>query len=144
MKKIVNFDEYIEDFVWDKQLHFPVPTVNYIRRRTGGDLLLDFDTVDEAEGKIIQVVRSAKNYLFVDRMDLLEWEWELAHDVDLIYEVLEYIMEFIGFAFTTGDYSELFSIGSKKVMIPAIERAKNNLVGARKTIPFPVEFRKGY
>ena len=93
MFELIKFENYSQDFKWDHHLHFPVPTLNYILNRTGQDLLLLFDTQQEAKGSVNAVVRTAKNFLFKGRRDILQWEWHIAHDIDVLYEILEYIME---------------------------------------------------
>ena len=64
MNEIINFDLYDNDFKWDYKLHFPIPTLDYIKRRTGDSLSNNFDTLLEAEGAVIAVVRSAKKLSF--------------------------------------------------------------------------------
>lgn len=141
---LIDFKLHEDDFVWDYELHFPIPTLNYIVRRTGNDLLKEFDTVDEAKGNVIAVVRSAKNYLFLGRRDMLEWEWQIAHDIDLLKQVLEYLMEFLNFAFLAGDYADVFKVANGDMKAPAIYSARNNLVRARKVMPYIRDFRVGY
>lgn len=70
--ELVNFELYNEDFEWDHKLHFPVPTLEFIKKRTGEDMLESFDTALQAKGSVISITRSAKNYLF-----LIELIWRL-------------------------------------------------------------------
>lgn len=144
MNKLVDFEKDKDDYTWDKIIHFPIPTLNYIMKRTGEDLLLDFDTKLEAEGKLVAITRTAKNYLFSNRVDLLAWEYTIAHDRQLLYEVLDYVLEFINFAFTTGDYKQLMEFKNDRSYSLALVNAKNNLLGAKKVIINPVNFRDGY
>ena len=37
--ELVNFELYNEDFEWDYKLHFPLPTLEFIKKRTGEDML---------------------------------------------------------------------------------------------------------
>lgn len=144
MNEIINFDLYDNDFKWDYKLHFPIPTLDYIKRRTGDSLSNNFDTLLEAEGAVIAVVRSAKNYLFSGRLDMKAWEFHMSRDIDLLYEVLEYLLEVINFAFVSGDYIEFFRVLDGKTESPALKNAKNSLLGARKTIPYGAKIREGY
>ena len=142
--ELVNFKLYNNDFEWDYNLHFPIPTLQYITRRTGTDLLRFFDTELEAQGKIINVVRTAKNFLFSNRVDMKVWEYNIAHDKKLLYEVLEYILEFINFAFITGDYQELFIFNDEKKVSISLRSAKYNLLGAKKVMINNISFYEGY
>lgn len=144
MIELVKFDEYESDFTWDDVLHFPVPTINYIKKRTGEDILLHFNTDLEAKGTILAITRTAKMYLFAGRTDILEWEWSIAHSKETLYQVLEYILEFINVAFVTGDYKDLLEIRKAKDYSVALQNAKYALLGARKVIPFRTKFRVGY
>lgn len=142
--ELVNFELYNNDFEWDYNLHFPIPTINYIIRRTGTDLLRFFDTELEAKGNVISVVRTAKNFLFSNRLDMKTWEYSIAHDKSLLYKVLEYVLEFINFAFITGDYEELFNFNDEKKLSISLKSAKNNLLGAKKVMLHNVKFYEGY
>lgn len=144
MKELVVFENYSQDFIWDKKLHFPIPTLNYVLNRTGQDLLLLFDTQEEAKGAVLAVVRTAKNFLFRGRRDILEWEWHIAHSIGLLYEVLEYLMEFINFAFISGNYDDFYKILDDKKKVRALEEARSILVGAKKVNIFVNEYRKDY
>lgn len=141
---LLNFIEYSEDFKWDYKLHFPVPTLKYIKDRTGNDLMLEFDTQEEAKGAVIAVTRSAKNFLFSGRRDMLAWEYDIAHNKNLLYEVLEYVLEFINFAFLSGSYEDIFRLETKAKESEALRNARANLVGAKKIIPFMIRYREGY
>lgn len=144
MKETIIFEDYNQDFNWDRRLHFPIPTLTYILNRTGQDLLLLFDTQEEAKGAVLAVVRTAKNFLFKGRRDILEWEWQIAHNIGLLYEILEYQMEFINFAFISGNYDDFYKVLDDKKKVRALEEAKNMLVGAKKISPYVREYRKDY
>lgn len=144
MDKLLEFDKYKKDFTWDKILHFPIPTLNYIMQRTGEDMLLNFDTELEAKGAVVSIVRTSKLFLFSNRVDMLEWEYAIAHSEDILYQVLEYILEFINVAFVTGDYKQILEIRDNKDYSVALQNAKTNLLGARKVLPFVTKFREGY
>lgn len=142
--EIINFIEHNNDFEWDLALHFPVPTLNYIMKRTGEDLLKLYDTELSAQGAVIAATRSAKNYLFADRLDMEAWEYYTARDITLLYSVLEYIVEFINFALITGDYIEYFKASTVKIESLGIFSAKQNLISARKVLPYNAQIRVGY
>lgn len=144
MKELVNFELYENDFIWDYRLHFPIPTLNFVRKRTGENLLVNFDTELDANGSLVAVVRSAKNFLFYNRLDMKAWEYEMAHDVELIYEVLEYILEVVNFAFISGDYIELYKVLDGKQKSMALESAKASLLGATKKLPIGTKIRVDY
>lgn len=141
---IIDFSQHTNNFTWDYKLHFPVPTLNYIKARTGEDVAVLFDTAKEAEGRVLAVVRSAKNYLFEKRIDTKAWEWHIAHNEKLLYEVLEYLLEVINFAFITGDYAELLRVLDGKETSVALDNARGAVLGARKTIPYGAPIREGY
>ncbi len=142
--ELVNFELYNEDFEWDYKLHFPVPTLEFIKKRTGEDMLESFDTALQAKGSVISITRSAKNYLFFNRVDMKAWEYYISRDVDLIYDVLEYILEVINFAFISGDYIELYKVLEGKQRSLGLESAKSNLLGAVKVLPPGAKVRVGY
>ena len=144
MDKLVDFEKYKEDFKWDDIIHFPIPTLNYITKRTGKNILLDFDNELEAEGNILAITRTAKNYLFSNRVDLLEWEYSIAHNKQLLYEILDYVLEFINFAFITGDYRQVMEFRKDQGYSIALINAKNNILGAKKVMLKSVNFREGY
>ena len=62
--ELVDFIKDSNDYTWDYKLHFPVPTLNYIEQRTGQSMLARFNSVQQAEGNLVALVRSAKNFLF--------------------------------------------------------------------------------
>lgn len=142
--ELIQFELYNNDFTWDMVLHFPVPTLNYITRRTGQNLNDVYATEEEAKGAVIAAVRSAKTFLFNNRTDMKEWEYLAAHDINTTYNVLEYILEFINFALITGDYIEYFKATPTKNVSLGLEAAKKNLLGGRLTLPFVVKYREGY
>lgn len=144
MNKLVNFIEYNNDFEWDYRLHFPIPTLNYITSRTGEDLLNHFDTELEAKGSVVSITRSAKNLLFFNRLDMKAWEYYMAHDVNLIYDVLEYVLEVINFAIISGDYLDFYKVMEGKRKSLALESAKKSLLGASKIVPINAKIRVDY
>lgn len=135
---MLDFEKYTNDFTWDTYLKFPIPTVSFVMRRTGQDVFRFFDTEGEALGNLVAMTRSAKNYLFSNRTDLKAWEQLLQRDIELVYNVLEYILEFINFALFTGDYEELFKKGDEKAIGLGLKNAKLMLVSGRKVLPFGV------
>lgn len=135
---MLDFENYTNDFTWDKHLKFPIPTVSFVMRRTGQDVFRFFDTEGEALGNLVAMTRSAKNYLFSNRTDLKAWEQLLQVDIELVYNVLEYILEFINFALFTGDYEEIFKKGDDKAIGLGLKNAKLMLVSGRKVLPFGV------
>jgi len=146
MSNIVNFNEYSNDFYWDFKLHFPIPTLNYILNRTGEDLLAKFETETEANGVVLKVSRTAKNYLFNSRTDMLKWEYAIARDIDMIYEVLEYLLSFIDFSIIMGRYDDLFMSIEKGKIFNSLQMAKENMK-ANRTATFYIpndEIRVGY
>ena len=142
--KLIDFKKFESDFKWDDTLHFPIPTINYIMKRTGKDMLRHFDTQLEAEGNIVTYVRTAKNYLFSNRVDELEWEYIVAHNEKLLYQVLEFILEFINFALVTGDYTDIFKFKNDVETNIGLRNAKRSLLGAKIVLLGNVEFRVGY
>lgn len=142
--EIINFIKYSDDFKWDYTLHFPVPTINYITKRTGHDLAADYDTILEAEGAVVAATRSAKNYLFSGRTDMLAWEYNLARNKKMIYDVLEFICEFINFALITGDYDEYFKANHNKLESIGLASAKQNLLGPKQVLIYSKNIREGY
>lgn len=125
--EIVVFDNYSSEFRWDYKLHFPIPTANYILNRVGIDINSRHDTTDEANGTILAIVRTARNYAYraKNQADIIGTNYYLAHDIDMIYKALEYIMEFINIFYTSGSYLDLLNVG-QKVVIPAIDNALND------------------
>lgn len=142
--EIINFENYATDFKWDNNLHFPVPTINYVRQRTGESLLRYYDTELDANGALVAATRSAKNYLFAGRTDMFAWEYYAARDIKLTYSVLEFIMEFVNYALLTGDYIDYFKTSTTIPDSLSIKAAKNNLLGARKVLPPFAKVREGY
>lgn len=128
------FKKYDKDFIWDKVLEFPIPTIEYIMRRTGIDMFRFFDDEPSANGGIMAVARSAKNYLFSDRIDVKDFTLVLENNIDLIYHTLEYILEFINFSYITGEYEDLLKINNPKNMSVALKNAKQTLIGKRKIV----------
>lgn len=122
--KIVDFKKYDADFIWDKLLHFPVPTANYVLNRTGVDVNARHDTTTEANAMLLSIARTAKNYMFKNKfaLDREGTELRIALDIELIYKVLEYIMEFVHIFYTSGSYVDLLNNGGI-VEIPAIDYA---------------------
>lgn len=146
MSGIIDFDNYSQDFIWDYKLHFPIPTLTYILNRTGEDILSKYGTETEANSTILKITRFAKNYLLQTRDNMLKWEYKIARDIDLLYEVLEYLLSFIDYAIIMGRYDELFNRIDKNEVIPSLEIAKQNLSVSRNAgfyIPHS-EIRVGY
>lgn len=141
---LIDFKKYNNDFIWDMNLHFPVPTSNFVLRRTGVVLTRFFDTELEIQGNLVSLVRSAKNYLFYNRTDKEAWEYLVAHDIELLYSVLEYIIEFINFALINGDYLDYFTMKNDKKVSLAIKAAKSNLLGSKKVLLGNVKLYEGY
>lgn len=131
MGNIINFYDYSQDFIWDYKLHFPIPTRTYILNRTGEDMLSKFGTETEADAVILKMTRFAKNYLLPIRNNMLKWEYKIARDIDLLYEVLEYVLGFIDYAIIMGRYDEMFNKIDKNERIPSLEIAKQNLSVSR-------------
>lgn len=125
--ELVNFENYDVEFVWDKIIHFPIPTDNYILNRTGIDVNTRHATSDEAKGTILAICRTAKNYAFRYKMplDASGTEYYLSHNYKAILLTLEYIMEFINIFYTSGSYLDLLNVG-QRVVIPAIDNALSN------------------
>lgn len=126
-KSVVEFEKYDVEFKWDKKLRFPIPTANYILNRVGIDINSRHTTSDEANGTILAIVRTAKNYAYKNKTDKDQngTDYYLAHDINAIYRTLEYIMEFVNIFYTSGSYLDLLNVGGK-VVIPAINNALNS------------------
>ncbi len=125
--EIVVFDNYSSEFAWDYKLHFPIPTAEYILNRVGIDINNRHDTTTEANGTILAIVRTARNYAYRGKtqLDILGTNYYLSHDIEMIYKALEYVMEFINIFYTSGSYLDLLNVG-QKVVIPAIDNALND------------------
>lgn len=52
---------------YSKELHVAVPTLDYIKRMTGIDVLLEEGEETRAEGKIISLCRKARDFLMINR-----------------------------------------------------------------------------
>lgn len=142
--ELVNFIEDSQDYTWDETLSFPIPTLNYITKRTGQNMLYRFNTEEEAKGNVVALVRSAKNYLFRNRIDEKEQVYYMAHDKERLYKALEYILEFINFAFVTGDYVDFFKMTTGNINSLALRNAALNLLGGRMILPPNIEYGVGY
>lgn len=142
--ELVDFIKDSNDYTWDYKLHFPVPTLNYIEQRTGQSMLARFNSVQQAEGNLVALVRSAKNFLFKNRLDEKEQVYTIAHDRDRLYEVLEYILEFINFAFTTGDYADFFKLENTSKKSQALESACRQFLGAKMILLRYIDYGDGY
>lgn len=125
--EIVVFDNYSSEFTWDYKLHFPIPTAEYILNRVGIDINNRHDTTTEANGTILAIVRTARNYAYRGKtqLDILGTNYYLSHNIEMIYKALEYVMEFINIFYTSGSYLDLLNVG-QKVVIPAIDNALND------------------
>lgn len=128
LNEVVKFEKKTADFIWDKQLHFPIPTANYVLNRVGIDVNERHDTMEEANGTLLAIARTAKNYAyrFKGTQDRIGADIVIATDIDVIYQVLEFIMEFVAIYYTSGTYLDLFNLGGK-VSIPAIDNALRQL-----------------
>lgn len=147
--ELVDFEKYDEDFKWDMKLHFPIPTKTYILNRIGYDLSIKFNTDVEIQGFILSVARSARNYLYKDAIEYRRklYEYYIAHNIDVIYNVLEYLLEFFQIAIIGGELTRIYELLDKKdkSKIIAIDNAIQYL-GLNK-LPYginPLEFYKGY
>lgn len=144
--ELIRFEDYVHDFIWDTKMHFPIPTIKYILSRTGINISDRYDTTVEADGFIVGVTRTAKNYIFKDKLiqDIQNTEYLLAHNLNALYEALEFICEFTKTALVSGDYNKLFSPTERKFTIPAIENAFNQLSFSRKIVIDVGEYYNGY
>lgn len=124
---IVDFEKYSGDFKWDNLLHFPVPTAEYVLNRSGIDVNKRHETSVEANAMLLSICRTAKNYMFRNKfkLDVIGTELRIASDIEMIYKVLEYIMEFVHVFYTSGSYVDLLNNGGI-VEIPAINYALFN------------------
>lgn len=142
---LVNFEEYSKDFVWDYKLHFPVPTLEYIFNRMGWNLQKGRDT-NEAKGYVLAIVREARNYLYdktqMTNIDRMRIEYIIAHELEYIYDLLEYIMSFMQIAYTSGDLIKFYEVlNIRQFNIPAINYALGNLRFMKKyNVPIVVEY----
>lgn len=127
--KLVDFSMFEVDFIWDYKLHFPIPTLQYIMNRSGIDILSKHDTTIEAEGEVLSIVRTARNFMYREKLnsEKRDIEYDMAHDIWLIYDVLEFVFEFIQLYYTSGEYDKLFMESTKLHNIPAIMNAYNLL-----------------
>lgn len=144
--ELVQFENYSNEFYWDKKMHFPIPTNKYILERTGIDLGDRYDTDEEAKGFVIGVSRTAKNYAFryKDKKDSMNTEYYIAHNLEVIYETLEYICEFIKIALVGGEYDRLFMMTNKNQTIIGLENAYNQLSYVYKIVLDGVSYYEGY
>lgn len=145
--ELVNFNLYKEDFTWDYTMHFPVPTISYVLRRTGINITDRYDTTEEAKGHLVAFTRVAKNYIFNNVLikDARITEYVIAHNKTFIYEALEFICEVIKTAFISGDFEKLYKAGDRIPRIPALESAYNSLSFTVRFINVIVpEFYVGY
>ena len=53
--------------VYNKELHVSVPTLDYIKRSTGLDVLLEEGNKERAEAKVISLTSKARDFLFLDK-----------------------------------------------------------------------------
>lgn len=146
--ELVNFEQYSDDFTWDYKLHFPVPTEKYIQNRSGG-LPQGLDTEVEKLGFILNVTRASRNYLFKDTMEYHKklWEYQIAHDINTIYKVLEYVLSFFDTANMSGGLLRLYELIDKKgkMTIPVIDQALSQLGFDVKPYSInPLDFYVGY
>lgn len=147
--KLVNFQDYSDTFEWDYVLHFPIPTANYVLNRTGIDIMsLKNNLEQQAKGELLLLTRTARNYIFRNKsvQQRRTIEWLIAHDIVTLMDVLEFVLEFIQIAYTSGEYDNIFKTQTNdKLFIPALEMAENNL-GLQYNIilPFVSKYYEGY
>lgn len=147
--KLIDFKEYSDTFEWDYILHFPIPTASYILNRTGIDVMaLKNNLEQQAKGEILLFTRTAKNYIFRNKTvsQRKKIEWLIAHDIETLMNVLEFVLEFIQIAYTSGEYDNIFKLQTNdKLFIPALEMAENNLgLQYNIIIPFVTKYYEGY
>jgi len=143
---LVRFEEYEKDFIWDYKLHFPVPTIEYIYNRMGWNIKNGRE-YSEAKGYVLSIVREARNYLYektqMTSMDRMRIEYIIAHEIEYIYDILEYVMSFMQVAYTSGDMLKFYEVLNRKEFnIPAINYALGNLKFMKKySVPVVVEYK---
>mgnify|MGYP003483089833 CR=1 FL=1 len=143
--ELVNFEEYHEDFTWDFKLHFPIPTLNYILNRMGWDVSKGGNEV-EARGYVLAIIREARNYAYaktnIINSNRIKVEYMMAHNVNYIYEMLEYCMTFLQLAYTSGDLQKFYEvINAPRFNVPAINHAIGSLSFLKNyTTPFKVAY----
>ena len=142
---LVDFKEYEQDFKWDDKMHFPIPTLNYILNRMGYDIANGRDEV-EAWGYVLSAVREARNFAYaksnLTNKMRMRVEYAMAHNIDYIYDMLEYVMSFLQLLQTSGDLQKFFEvINSKTFNVPSINFALGNLSFLKNTnLPYNVEY----
>lgn len=147
--KLIKFQDYSDTFEWDYVLHFPIPTVNYVLNRTGIDIMsLKNNLEQQAKGELLLLTRTARNYIFRNKsvQQRKTIEWLIAHDIETLMNVLEFVLEFIQISYTSGEYDNIFKLQTNdKLFIPALEMAENNLgLQYNIIIPFINKYYEGY
>ena len=145
--ELIDFKNYSGDFEWDYKLHFPIPTESYILNRTGEDLGELFDSSPRVKGFIVGVVRTARNYMFKDKVygQRQIIEYLIAHNEEYLWAVMEYLVEFIQIAITSGEYDNLFMLQDNKRSIKALENAYDMLPFVSNVyLTRPTKFYEGY
>lgn|SRR5690554_6508617 len=147
--KLIKFQDYSDTFEWDYVLHFPIPTANYVLNRTGIDIMaLKNNLEQQAKGELLLLTRTARNYIFRNKsvQQRKTIEWLIAHDIETLMNVLEFVLEFIQIAYTSGEYDNIFKLQTNdKLFIPALEMAENNLgLQYNIIIPFINKYYEGY
>ena len=96
----------IMNSTYDKELHVAVPTLDYIKRMTGFDILLEEGNKERAEAKVRGFTAKARDLLFMDRSS--EAQRVISY---LIYKEtwidawLNYVVRYIEATFYQGDES---------------------------------------
>lgn len=147
--KLIKFQDYSDTFEWDYVLHFPIPTANYVLNRTGIDIMaLKNNLEQQAKGELLLLTRTARNYIFRNKsvQQRKTIEWLIAHDIETLMNVLEFVLEFIQISYTSGEYDNIFKLQTNdKLFIPALEMAENNLgLQYNIIIPFINKYYEGY
>lgn len=147
--KLIKFQDYSDTFEWDYVLHFPIPTANYVLNRTGIDIMtLKNNLEQQAKGELLLLTRTARNYIFRNKsvQQRKTIEWLIAHDIETLMNVLEFVLEFIQIAYTSGEYDNIFKLQTNdKLFIPSLEMAENNLgLQYNIIIPFINKYYEGY
>ncbi len=91
---------------YSKELHVSVPTLDYLKRMTGIDVLLEEGNKERAEAKIMALTARARDYLFINRsaqaQRILSY---LIYKGEYENEWLNYVTRYIEATFYYGDES---------------------------------------
>ena len=128
-KKILDFDNYSDDFIWNYDLHFPVPTVKYVVNNSGINVYNWHTTNEEAQGNLVALARATQNYIFRGKLasDALGASYLIATNKDLLYKVLGIVLEFVVLYYSSGSFLDLYKQEKNINYIPAVENAINGL-----------------